>query len=206
LLQSSMGVEMSTLVYEQLLKGEVQVRYEPTWMRHPTYQELTTMLRGQPLLQDLDAFVDLINRLASEATGLLQEIYRDAISEIPSDFLAKGGWEFVSAIYSDALSWLLGRSLRDPAERDYILKPGREGRTLWLWGEDNTSFAGPLIQVLNENEASAARSLHLKLRRTYRNSDRARQLVSMITQVEVQRDRLVNAFRQASSQFARSIE
>ena len=206
LLQSSTGVEVSVPVYEQLLEGEVQVHYEPTWMRHPIYQELTTLLRGQPLLQDLNAFIDLVNRCASEATVLLQEIHQDAIAEIPSDFLAKGGWEFISAIYSDALSWFLGKSLRDPAERDYILKPGGEGRTLWLWGEDNTSFAAPLIQVLNENEASAARALHLKLRRTYRNSDRARQLVSMMTQVEVQRYRLVNAFSQAFSQFARSIQ
>jgi len=206
LLQSSTGVEVSAPVYEQLLEGEVQVHYEPTWMRHPTYQELTTLLRGQPLLQDLNAFVDLVNRCASEATVLLQEIRRDAIAEIPSDSLAKGGWEFVSAIYSDALSWFLGKSLRDPAGKDYILKPGEEGGTIWLWGEDNTTFAVPLVQVLNENEASAARDLHLKLRRTYRNSDRARQLVSMMTQVEMQRDRLVNAFSQAFSQFARSIQ
>jgi hypothetical protein len=206
LLKSSTGVEVSVPVYEQLLEGEVQVHYEPTWMRHPTYQELTTLLRGQPLLQDLNAFIDLVNRCASESTVLLQEIYQDAIAEIPSDFLAKGGWEFISAIYSNALSWFLGKSLRDPAEQDYILKRGEEGGTLWLWGVDNTSFAVPLIQVLNENEASAARALHLKLRRTYRNSDRARQLVSMMTQVEVQRDRLVNAFSQASSQFTRLIQ
>jgi hypothetical protein len=206
LLRSSTGMEVSVAVYQQLLEGTVQVRYEPAWMRHPTYQELTTLLGGQPIVQDLNAFVDLVDRCASEATLLVQEIYRDAIAEIPSDFLAKGGWGFVSAIYSDALSWFLGKSLRDPAERDYILKPGEEGRALWLWGEDNTSFAGPLIEVLNENEASAARALHLKLRRTYRNSDRARQLVSMMTQVEVQRDRLVNAFSQAFSDFVRSIQ
>ena len=206
LLESSTGVEASVLVYEQLLEGEVQVHYEPTWMRHPIYQELTTLLHGQPLLQDLNAFIDLVNRCASEATVLLQEIHQDAIAEIPSDFVAKGGWEFISAVYSDALSWFLGKSLRDPSERDYILKPGEKGGTFWLWGEDNTSFAAPLIQVLNENEASAARTLHLKLRRTYRNSDRARQIVSMMTQIEVQRDRLVNTFSQAFSQFARSIQ
>jgi hypothetical protein len=206
LLQSSTGVEVSVPVYEQLLEGEVQVHYEPTWMRHPLYQELTTLLRGQPLLQDLNAFIDLVNRCASEATVLLQEIDQDAIAGIPSDFLAKGGWGFVSAIYSDALSWFLGKSLRDPVEQEYILKPGEESGTLWLWGGDNTSFAAPLIQVLNENEASAARALHLKLRRTYRNSERARQLVSMMTQVEVQRYRLVNAFSQAFSQFSRSIQ
>ena len=170
------------------------------------YQELTALLRGQLLLQELNAFIDLVNRCASEATVLLQEIHHDAISEIPSDSLAKGGWEFISAIYSDALNWFSGKSLRAPAEQDYILKRGEGEGALWLWGEDNTSFAVPLIQVLNENEASTARALHLKLRRIYRNSDRAKQLVSMMTQVEVQRYRLVNAFSQASSQFARSIQ
>ena len=207
LLQSSMGIEMSALVYEQLLKGEVQVHYYPTWMRHPTYQDLTTLLQGQPILQDLNAFIDLVNRCASEATGLLQDIYRDTVAEIiPSDFIARGGWEFISAIYSDTLSWFRGKSLRDPAERDYILK--RKGRPirLWLCGEDDTSFAGPLMHVHNENESSVVRTLHLKLRRTYRNSDRAKQLASMMTQVEVQRDRLVNAFSQASSQFTRLIQ
>jgi hypothetical protein len=207
LLQSSTGVEVSALVYEQLLKGEVQVHYYPTWMLHPTYQDLTTLLQGQPILQDLNAFVDLVNRCASEATGLLQEIYRDATSEIiPSDFLARGGWEFISAIYSDALSWFRGKSLRAPAEQDYILKRKGRARTLWLCGEVDTSFAMPLICVHNENESSIARTLHLKLRRTYRNSDRAKQLASMMTQVEVQRDRLVNAFSQASSQFTRFIQ
>jgi hypothetical protein len=155
----------------------------------------------------LNAFIDLVNRCASEATGLLQDIYRDTVAEIiPSDFIARGGWEFISAIYSDTLSWFRGKSLRDPAERDYILK--RKGRPirLWLCGEDDTSFAGPLMHVHNENESSVVRTLHLKLRRTYRNSDRAKQLASMMTQVEVQRDRLVNAFGQASSQFTRFIQ
>ncbi len=207
LLQSSTGVEVSALVYEQLLKGEVQVHYYPTWMLHPTYQDLTTLLQGQPILQDLNAFVDLVNRCASEATGLLQEIYRDTISEIiPSDFLSRGGWEFISAIYSDALSWFRGKSLRAPAERDYNLKRKGRSRVLWLCGEEDTSFAVPLISVHNENEASVARALHLKLRRTYRNSDRAKQLASLMTQVEVQRDRLVNAFSQASGQFTRFIQ
>ncbi len=205
LLGSGSGVGRSVPVYQQLLKGEVQVYYEPAWMRHPLYQELTTLLRGQPLLQELNDFTDLVNRCASEATLLLQEIYHDAIAEIPSDFLAKGGWEFVSAIYSDSLSWFLGKSLRDPAEQDYRLKPGEEG-ALWLWGEDNTSFVAPLIQVLNENEALASRDLHLKLRRSYRNSERARQIVSMMTQIGVKRDRLANAFSQAFSQFSRSIQ
>ncbi|MBI4304275.1 MAG: hypothetical protein HY665_08080, partial [Chloroflexi bacterium] len=200
LLQTSMGIEISASVYEHLLKGELQVRYEPEWMSHPSYQSLTTLLQGQAVLQDLNAFVDSVNRCASEATLLLQDIYRDATAEIPSDFLKRGGWVFVCAVYSDALSWLLGKSLRSPSERDYIVKAGEvageETGTFSLWGEETTSFAGPLIEELDEQEASQSKALHLRLRRTYRNSDRARRLLGMMTQVEVQRQRLVNAFSQ----------
>ncbi len=200
LVETSMGIEMSTPIYERLLKGELQLRYEPAWMRHPSYQDLTTLLQGQPILQELDTFVDAVNHCASEATLLLQDIYRDAIAEIPSDFLAKGGWEFISAVYSDALSWFLGKSLREPLERDYVIKPrgdtGEETSALYLWGVESTSFAGPLIEVPDEKEALQVRALHLRLRRAYRSTDRARQLVGIMAQLGVHRGRLVNAFSQ----------
>ncbi len=202
LVETGMGIEVSTTVHEQLLKGEFQVRYEPTWMRHPTYQDLAALLEGQPLLQDLNTFVDAVNHCASEAVSLLGQIYRDAMAEIPADFLKKGGWTFISAVYSDALSWFLGKSLRDPSERDYSLKPravpGEEKQTLWLHGEESTTFAGPLIEANDEPEALRLRALHLRLRRTYRNSDGARQLVGIMSQIEVQRDRLLNVLRQFS--------
>ncbi len=200
LLQNSTGIEISTPVYEQLLKGDLQVHYEPTWMRHPVYQDLSTLLEGQPILQDLNVFVDAVNHSASEAILLLQEIYRDAITEIPTDFLLKGGWGFIGGVYSDALSWFLGKSLRDPSERDYIIKPqaSEDSEALYLWGTETTSFAEPLIQATDEQEALHLRALYLRLRRTYRSNDRARQLASIMTQLEVQRSRLVNAFSQFS--------
>jgi len=40
--------------------------------------------------------------------------------------------------------------------------------------------------------------LHLKLRRSYRNSDKSKQMASLLTQLEVQRSRLLNAFSQLS--------
>ncbi|MFH1382129.1 MAG: IPT/TIG domain-containing protein [Chloroflexota bacterium] len=206
LMETGMGVEASAQVYERLLKGELQLRYEPAWMRHPTYQDLAHLLQGQPILQDLNAFVDSVSRCASDATSLLQEIYRDTVAEVAPDFLAKGGWGFVSGVYSDALSWFLGKSLREPLEHDYFIKTS-EGEeegivTFSLWGEETTTFAGPLIEVADEAEATRLRALHLKLRRTYRGSDKARQLVGMMTQLEVQRSRLVGAF----SQFSRLAE
>ncbi len=128
LIETGMGTKVSAPVYEQLLKGELEVSYEPQWMRHPIYQDLLSLLEGQPILQDLNGFVDAVNRCASQAVSLLQDIYRDTIAEAPSGFMEKGGWAFISAVYSDAVSWFRGKSLREPSERDYTIKPqgGRE--------------------------------------------------------------------------------
>ncbi|MBI4304092.1 MAG: IPT/TIG domain-containing protein [Chloroflexi bacterium] len=200
-LMDSGTMEASPTIYGQLLRGELTVRYEPAWVRHPLYGELTSLLEGQTVLQDLNEFVASVNRCATDASSLLQEIYHDAVAESSPDFLEKGGWAFVSSVYSDAMSWFRGKSLRDPSERDYGIKPaeGSEAEVLWLCGEDSTSFAGQLIQAPDEKEASRFRALHLKLRRTARNSNRARQVVSMMTQLEVQRSRLHDIFGKLSS-------
>ncbi len=99
-----------------------------------------------------------------------------------------------------ALSWFLGKYLREPSERDYSIKPdGKAGKGPMCsdYTENQaTPFAGLLIQAPDENEASQLRALHLKLRRNYRNNDRAREVVSSITQLDVQRGRLLNAFSQ----------
>jgi hypothetical protein len=121
---------------------------------------------------------------------------------MPSDFLERGGWEFTSAVYSDAMGWFLGKFLRDPSEKDYTIKPfgspGEETGALWLWGDEATSFAGPVIQALDEEEALQFRALHLKLRRAYRGSNTSSQVASMITQLEVQRSRLLDILSQFS--------
>ena len=202
LAQASLGIEASAEVYKQLLDNELQVRYEPAWMRHPISHDLTTLLEGQPILQDLNAFVEAVNRCASESLLLLQEINGETVAEIPADFMEKGGWEFISAIYSDAISWFLGKSLREPSERDYAIKPGGEtgeAGCFYLWGEETTRFAESLIRAQDEKEALQFRVLHLRLRRTYRNSDTVKQLVDMMTQLAVQRDRLSSAFSQFDS-------
>ncbi|HLB27633.1 MAG TPA: hypothetical protein VJK47_00320, partial [Dehalococcoidales bacterium] len=200
LAQSNMSIEPSVENYRKLLEGELQVRYEPAWLRHPIFQDLAALLEGQPILDDLNSFVEAVNRSASEATLLLQKIYGEATAEFPAGILEKDGWGFVSAVYLDALRWFLGKSLHDPSERDYVIKSGGgadEGAgSLYLWGEESTAFGEPLIQVADEKEAARLRLLHLKLRRTYRNSDVAKQLIDMMTQLAVQRDRLSGAFGQ----------
>jgi hypothetical protein len=127
-------------------------------------------------------------------------MYRDAITEVPPDFLERGGWGFISAVYADAMSWFVGKSLRDPSERDYVIRPrggpGEEGEERWLCGEDTTPFAGQLLLAPNEKEALKFQALHLRLRRTWRNNSQARQIAAILTQLEIQRNRLLNVFRQ----------
>ena len=98
------------------------------------------------------------------------------------------------------MSWFRGKFLHEPSERDYTIKPqgGREYeiKTLLLSGEDTTSFAGPIMQASSEEEALRLRSLHLKLRRAYRDNNKAREVASMLTQLEVQRSRLLSFFSQ----------
>ena len=208
LVRGSTGAEVTPQTYEQLLKGELPVRYEPAWTRHPLYQDLKTLLEGQPILLELNGFIDTAGHCASESVLLLQDIYRDIGTEPALDVTAKGGWAFIAGVYTDALSWFRGKSLQEPSERDYSIKPSdapdEDTEALYLYGEDSTCFSGPIIPVVDEKEALQLRALHLKLRRTYRNSDRARQLVSMMAQLEVQRSRLLSAFSQFSSSMASS--
>jgi hypothetical protein len=203
LVESQTQTQMSVPVYEQVIKGELQLHYEPSWTRHPIYKDLTNLLQKQPILQKLDTFIVDVERCASEAMSLIQQISRESASEVPPDFLTRGGWGFLAAIYTDAINWYAGKSLHDPAERDYVLENvngGKESAQRWLSGEATTLFAGHLILAQDEKEALELRAVHLKLRRTWRNSEKARQVSTAITQLQLKRNELLNAF----SQFGRA--
>ena len=184
-------------LYAQLLKGDIQVRYQPAWVRHPTFNDLQDLLEGQSVLQDLNSFIDAVNRTAAEATQLLRNIYKDTSTELNGDLLDNNGWGFISGVYNDSVSWFLSKYLREPSDRDYTIKPGTD-TTVGLYGAANTPFEGLLAQAPGEKEAMLLRMLHLKLRRSYRNSDKSKQMASLLTQLEVQRSRLLNAFSQLS--------
>jgi hypothetical protein len=113
------------------------------------------------------------------------------------DLLDNNGWGFISGVYNDSVSWFLSKYLREPSDRDYTIKPGTD-TTVGLYGAANTPFEGLLAQAPGEKEAMLLRMLHLKLRRSYRNSDKSKQMASLLTQLEVQRSRLLNAFSQLS--------
>ena len=190
----------SPALYSQLLKAEIQIRYEPAWMRHPTFLDLQALLEGQPIMQDLTAYVESVNNTASSAVQVIQEIYRDAIAEITWDLISNNGWGYITGVYTDGVNWFQGKNLREPSDRDYSVKTegaaGTESAMVGLYGDQSTAFAGLLVKAADEIEAQAARVLHLKLRRNYRNSDKLRDLVNVISQLEIQRSRLLNAFSQ----------
>jgi hypothetical protein len=194
------GNSASPALYNQMLKGEIQVRYEPAWMRHPTFLDLQSLLEGQPIMQDLTTFVDTINNLASSADQVLQDIYRDTTAEVTWDLIANGGWAYISGVYTDGVGWFQGKNLREPSDRDYSVKAesaaGEEPVIIGLYGDQNTAFAGLLVKAHGETEVQQLRALHLKLRRSYRGSDKLKDLVNLITQLDVQRTRLLNAFSQ----------
>jgi hypothetical protein len=199
LAENTTGLCASPALYSQLVRGELQLRYEPAWMRHPTYIDLQTLLEGQSLLEDLNTFVDSVNRTASEAEAALGDIYQEIVAEIRWDIFPNGGWVYISAIYIDSFNWFQGKYLKEPSERDYSIKAeplAAGGDGFGLYAESNTPFAGLLIQTGEEKDARDLRTLHLKLRRDFRNSERIKLVVTSIIQLEVQRNRLMNAFRQ----------
>ncbi len=145
LAENGSGSAASPVLYSQMIKGEIPVKYEPAWMRHPSYLDLQTLLEGQPVLQDLNTYVDAVNRSAGEAVFLLQDIYRDASAEITLDIFASGGWSYISAVYADALSWFRGKYLREPSERDYSIKSETDpaGGAASVRTERRTKYAVP---------------------------------------------------------------
>ncbi|HSW58071.1 MAG TPA: IPT/TIG domain-containing protein, partial [Dehalococcoidales bacterium] len=122
LAENSTGTSASPTLYAQLAKGELQLRYEPAWTRHPSYLELLTLLDGQPVLQDLTSYIDTVNRTAIEAETVLVEIHQEIKNEVNWDIFSSGGWGFVSAVYLDAINWFQGKYLKEPSERDYSIK------------------------------------------------------------------------------------
>lgn len=200
LVEATTGEKPTPDVYEQLLRGQMVVPYEPLWTSHPLYTEMRSLLEGQPILDELDKYIDSVSRCASDSLSVLQDVYRDAIVTVPTDLMARGGWSFISATYTDSIGWFRGKSLREPSERDYMIKvadsPEGGSNVVWLYGGEATSFSGQLIQAVDEKEAEQLRILHLKLRRNYRSSEKVKQLVAIITQIQVQRLRLLNALNQ----------
>ena len=189
---SKKTLDIPTL-FSQMIKGDIKPRYEPAWLKHPSFQKLQDLLAGNPLLQDLNAYLDSVNQTADLTITLLQGIYKDASAEIEWDILASGGWQFVSSIYNNSLSWFMGKYLEEPSEGEYDIKPddnkAGENEFFGLFGDQNTSFAGLLI-LAEEEEMPKLRELHIKLRNVYRNDERSHEVFNLLAKLKVQRNRL----------------
>jgi hypothetical protein len=183
-----------------MLKGEIRLHYEPVWVRHSSYQDLKTLLAEQPVLKDLNLFLNSVDNTAKDAVELMREINKESSAEMVWDVLTNGGWRYISSIYTDALDWHLGLNLDEPSDTDYIIKPvtsqDQKGMSFELNGGQQTDFAGPLIQTPEESDAVRLRALHLKLRLKYRSSPQAQQAAAKISLLRVQRKRILSVFSQ----------
>jgi len=98
------------------------------------------------------------------------------------------------------VSWFAGKSLREPSDRDYTVRPaswsGADPNEKWLSAEESTSFSGELMLVTDDLEASVLRGIHIKLRRAWRSNEKARQIAATVTQLQLQRARLLGTFSQ----------
>jgi hypothetical protein len=203
LLRGPGGSGPSDETKEQLLQGRLTPRYDPSWQSHPLYVELRGILDGHPLLQGIDSFMESVNRCAGDSAALLQEIFRDTSVDVPVEAVRQGHWRYVFGVYADSLGWFRGKFLREPSDRDYLFKDGvgppeaAQG-IAWLQGAEGTPFAGDLLPWVNRSEAQDMMERHLRLRRNYRASERAKGLVETLAQLEVQRDRLLGALDQLS--------
>ncbi len=199
LAENASGVSASPTLYSQIVKGELQLRYEPAWVRHPTYLDLLTLLEGQPILQDLASFIESVNRTAVEAEAALGDIYQEIKRDISWDIFINGGWVYLSSVYIDSFNWFQGKYLKEPSEKDYSIKAEpltSGGSGFGLYAESNTPFAGLLIRTTEEKDAAQLRTLHSRLRRIFRNNEHIKTVVGAIMQLEIQRQRLLNAFSQ----------
>lgn len=194
LAKATTGRSDTDAIAREWLSGVLTFRYEPAWGNHPLYLELRSALTGHPVLQDLDGFIQAANGCIQECGRLLQDIYRDSVAEIPEEAIERQGWNFVFGVYADALGWFRGRFLSEPSEREYSIKI--EAGVPWLYGQEASAFAGPLVRAGDENEALRFREVHLRLRRNYRRNEGARALTELIATLEVQRGRILRTFSQ----------
>jgi hypothetical protein len=178
----------------------MQVWYEPAWRQHPAYLDMQKLLKGQPVMKDLDSYVESINTLVENGLQILQEIYGGVKAEISWDLDHNDGWTFVTGVFADGVNWLQSKDLNEPGDRDYSIMarslPDEDSLVIELYGDQNTAFEGLLARAAGESEAILLRSLHLKLRREYRNSNDLKDLVNLMNRLEVQRDDLLNTLSQ----------
>ena len=185
--------------FERVLEGQIDLGYQPTWVRHPTFQTVQQVLQGHAFLQELEAFVDSADGCAVDTVALLRQVYQDVDDGLPPDTAKVYRWRFVLGVVQHSLGWFRGSYLREPSPRDYRIEAFTEDADeplVTLLGEPATPFAGALIEGVIEADAIAYRELHLALRGNYTSSEDARFLASKLASLEILRQQLSGSLEQ----------
>jgi hypothetical protein len=181
-------------VHEQVLQGQLDLRYQPGWMGHPTYEELQRLLQGHLFLQRLGEHIEGVNACAGDTLSLLRRIYGEVNAALSPETPRGKQWPFVLAVTQYTLAWFRGTYLREPSARDYSLKAiasAGEDSLVSLQGAETTPFLGPLVEGLSEKDALARRDLHIQLRISYRSNEEARSLAAKMASMDILRDQLM---------------
>ena len=181
------------VTYERVLEGQIDLGYQPTWTRHPTFETVQQVLLGHTFLQELEAFVEAADGCAVDTVALLRQVYRDVDDGLPEDTAKVYRWRFVLGVLRYSLGWFRGSYLREPSTRDYrteAFTEDAEEPLVTLVGEQSTPFPGPLIEGVMEADALAYRDLHLALRGSYTTSEDARFLASRLASLEILRQQI----------------
>ena len=177
--------------YEEVLEGQIELGYQPAWVRHPTYEEVKRILEGHTFLQGLEDYIEAVNDSTVDTVSLLRQVYQDVATALPSETPRVYQWRFDLGVVQHALSWFRGTYLREPSARDYIImEVSAEESLMSLHGEENTPFPGPLIERLSETDALIYRDIHVQLRSSYTRNEGARLLASRMASLEILREQL----------------
>ena len=197
LVEAASGTE--PVDFERVLEGQIDLGYQPTWVRHPAFQTVQQVLQGHAFLQELGAFVEAADGSAVDTVALLRQVYQDVDDGLPVDTAKVYRWRFVLGVLQHSLGWFRGSYLREPSARDYrteAFAEDAEESLVTLVGEPSTPFPGPLVEGVVEADALAYRDLHLSLRGTYTTSEDARFLASRLTSLEIIRQQLTSSLEQ----------
>ena len=194
-LEELMGTSLDTApdMYEQVLEGQMDLGYQPGWIRHPTYEEVKQILAGHEFLRSLENFVEAVNTSAVDTVNLLRQVYGDMASALPEGTARVYQWRYVLAVVQHALAWFRGIYLKEPSAEDYIIvnvSGSDDEPIVALHGEESSPFPGPILEGLQQSDALIYSDLHQQLRTNYAENVEARLLAARLVSLEILREQL----------------
>ena len=191
-------------VYEQVLKGEIDLAYQPAWLQHPTYEDLRVIPQAEPFVQGLEGYIGVVNQCASDTVVLLRRIAGDLSTAPPMGTLNGNQWRFALTVGLGTLAWFRGTYLGQPSSRDYKIQAGDVSESwdpegpppMELHGSEASPFPELILDGLSEEDASFFRDLHIQLRISYRTYEEARTLASRLASTDAMRARINDGISQ----------